>query len=208
MEDSYIIELLIEGDLPPGLAEMIPPENPDDDWNDPEFLLDMLNTTDSERMMFRDRLKAKEEELEATKDSLNTVTRSIEIVRERRGSTREEKSCIDDQQAQEGPVTVDPKVIASRLGKSLRWIYDHAGELGAVKIGRLWVFTEEGLKDALQRRETGSMERSGQTTRAKVLPRLSDKARGRSLGSRETERAGGGGEADRHGLRDILRRVS
>jgi hypothetical protein len=34
--------------------------------------------------------------------------------------------------------------------KSLRWIYDHAEELGGKKIGGSWIFTEEGLRDALQ----------------------------------------------------------
>jgi|SRR5271157_771389 len=82
MEETYIIELLIEGNLPPGLAEMIPQENPDDDWNDPEFLLDMLNTTDSERMMFRDRCQEKEAELEALKRDREALARSIEIVTE------------------------------------------------------------------------------------------------------------------------------
>ena len=38
-----------------------------------------------------------------------------------------------------------PKQVAKTLGKSLRWTYNHAHELGAAKIGGAWLFTEEGL---------------------------------------------------------------
>ena len=46
---------------------------------------------------------------------------------------------------------LQPKEIASRLQKSLGWVYAHAGELGASKIGGSYIFTEEGLEDAIQR---------------------------------------------------------
>jgi hypothetical protein len=51
---------------------------------------------------------------------------------------------------------MDAKEIKARIfaKKSLRWIYDHAPELGGVKIGGSWLFTMEGLNSALQGRET------------------------------------------------------
>jgi hypothetical protein len=45
---------------------------------------------------------------------------------------------------------LQPTEIAKRLAKSKRWLYDHALELGAVRIGSSWFFTEGGLEDAFQ----------------------------------------------------------
>ena len=44
-----------------------------------------------------------------------------------------------------------PVAIAEMLHMSERWVYLHAAELGASRIGGSWIFTEEGLIDALQR---------------------------------------------------------
>jgi hypothetical protein len=157
--------------------------------------------------IFGDRLRATRAELEATKADREALMRSLEIVGESQGSTTEEKSRINDQQAQDGPITLDPKVLAARLGKSLRWVYDYATELGAVKVGRTWLFTEEGLRDAYQRQREKTLERSNQVSRKHLPGRLSDQKRGRKLGARKASGSGRSSEdadSDRHGLARLL----
>ena len=41
--------------------------------------------------------------------------------------------------------------MATILGMSKKWVYDHWAELGGSKIGGTIFFTQEGLKNALQR---------------------------------------------------------
>ncbi|MFC1885237.1 hypothetical protein ACFL2O_10755, partial [Thermodesulfobacteriota bacterium] len=48
---------------------------------------------------------------------------------------------------------ISSQVVAKRLQKSRQWVYNNAASLGAVKIGGSWIFTERGLKDALQGRK-------------------------------------------------------
>jgi hypothetical protein len=44
-----------------------------------------------------------------------------------------------------------PATISEMLNMSIRWVYLHASELGASRIGKTWIFTQEGLEDALQK---------------------------------------------------------
>ncbi len=50
--------------------------------------------------------------------------------------------------------------VAEILQASVRWVYAHAAELGASHIGRKWIFTEEGLHEALleSRRTTANIQ--------------------------------------------------
>ena len=61
----------------------------------------------------------------------------------------------DDEITEELPeaklIILSPSEVSKLLHKSLRWVYHHAPELGASRIGGSWIFTEEGLNDALQR---------------------------------------------------------
>lgn len=40
--------------------------------------------------------------------------------------------------------------VAQIIRRSKSWVYAHAAELGASRIGSSWIFTQEGLTDALQ----------------------------------------------------------
>jgi hypothetical protein len=51
-----------------------------------------------------------------------------------------------------------PQEIADQLKMSLNWVYRNADALGAVRIGGMWIFTEEGLKNALQRTDQAERE--------------------------------------------------
>ena len=44
------------------------------------------------------------------------------------------------------------KEISIHMKKSLKFVYANASELGGIKIGGSWIFTQEGLENALQRR--------------------------------------------------------
>jgi hypothetical protein len=50
------------------------------------------------------------------------------------------------------------KKVSSILNKSLKFVYTHAAELGGAKIGGSYIFTQEGLYDALQRKNHQQME--------------------------------------------------
>ncbi len=76
MEEAYIIELLIEGDLPPDLAEKAILRE------DPLYLREMLDWTEDARARLWDEIEEKEAELEALKRDRKALARSIEIVRE------------------------------------------------------------------------------------------------------------------------------
>jgi len=97
--------------------------------------------------------------------------------------------------------------IAKRLNKSLRWVYAHGAELGGARIGKTWIFTEEGLADAYKRQNAEAMERANQLAGKKIPGGFSDQKRGHSMGGPEKKRTGGGiedSEADRHGLVKFL----
>lgn len=80
------------------------------------------------------------------------------------------------------------KEIAEIFGKSERWTYNHAAELGGVKIGGSWFFTKEGL-DAVLREKAQKIQGSRQVQNGTVHSNLPDKARGRGMGNRKKKRA-------------------
>ena len=100
---------------------------------------------------------------------------------------------------------MNAREVASRLRRSEKWVYDHAGELGAAKIGGTLFFTERGLEDAIQRGQ--EVARGRHIRREKVPGTASNKACGWRVGKSETQgdEEGREGAAKRHGLDDLLR---
>ena len=100
---------------------------------------------------------------------------------------------------------MNAREVASLLRRSEKWVYDHAGELGAAKIGGSIFFTEWGLEDAIQRGQ--EVARSRHIRREKAPGTASNKACGWRVGKPETEGTKEGREdaARRHGLDDLLR---
>ena len=90
--------------------------------------------------------------------------------------------------------------ISTRLHKSLKWVYTHAGDLGASRIGRSVIFTEEGLENALQRvKEEMASESADRRPETHCAP--IHQAGGPGLGKRKAQGAGGATEgADPYGL--------
>jgi len=88
----------------------------------------------------------------------------------------------DDQQT---PAPLSAQSVAGRLNKSLRG-YTHGGKLGGVKVGGSWIFTAEGLRDALQAQsETGSdVGRFGDGRWGSASRIVRDQGRGSELGRR------------------------
>ncbi len=103
---------------------------------------------------------------------------------------------------------VTPGALARLLGKSQRWVYDHAEELGAVKVGKSWIFTKEGVANAFQAKGQPEMAGPGKVSGPQVSSGLPNEKRSRGLGSRKAQgtNAGSGADAnaDRHGLRRLL----
>ena len=100
-----------------------------------------------------------------------------------------------------------PKKVAEKLQKSLSWVYAHAEELGGVRIGGSWFFTEEGLEVAFQIKRQEGLARTSTNSGKAVSGRFSHQASGRRLGSkkktgittRDPEQ-----DPDRHGLGRFL----
>lgn len=84
--------------------------------------------------------------------------------------------------------------VAELLHKSLRWVYLHAAELGAARIGGSWIFTEEGLRDALQR------------ARGMEIEQVRIEERGARGERPHKERAQNQEVDDRHGLAPFVRK--
>jgi len=75
-----------------------------------------------------------------------------------------------------------PHQISTLLNKSIKWVYSNASSLGAVRIGGSWIFTEEGLNDAIK--GAGYLDRPGHGARPIMhKTRLSNQDRGQRLGS-------------------------
>ena len=79
------------------------------------------------------------------------------------------------------------KKVGRRLRKSDSWVYDHAPDLGGVKIGGSWVFTEEGLSDALQR--AGEVARQRHGGQAAKQQAVHQKGRSKEVGARRKKEA-------------------
>ncbi|MBW2307529.1 MAG: helix-turn-helix domain-containing protein [Deltaproteobacteria bacterium] len=101
-------------------------------------------------------------------------------------------------------IVLTPQEIARRLKKSVRWVYTHARELGAAKIGGSWIFTQEGLDDAIQRGQ--EMAWDAHASRQKASSLISNQKGCCRLGKREAKRIAVWREkaAQRHGLDDLL----
>jgi hypothetical protein len=94
--------------------------------------------------------------------------------------------------------------ISISLDKSVKWVYKHAEDLGGVKIGGSWFFTEEGLRDALQRRS--KVARKGHDQRKTLHLLKGDQRRSKRMGGRPKEGGieGRAKAATRHGLDEFL----
>jgi hypothetical protein len=99
---------------------------------------------------------------------------------------------------------ISPKEVSGEIKKSVRWVYSHADQLGGVKIGGSWIFSKEGLKNAIQTKQkvAGSGNISGQ----KVSDTLQNQKGGDCLGKSNSRRIGAERReaAKRHGLDDLL----
>ena len=104
--------------------------------------------------------------------------------------------------------TIAPVEIAHKLGRSLKWVYDHARELGGVQIGRTWIFTREGLDRAILGRGSTEMEGARKAPGSKVSPGFRHKKRSGCVGKRNSgktsEGIGSTDDADRHGFGQFL----
>lgn len=89
--------------------------------------------------------------------------------------------------------------VSAIMKKSQKWVYNHAGELGASRVGGSWIFTQEGLIDALERgkRVEGCLPGSGnrQANSADVRHKKRSRKMGAGHGHREVDPDPG-----RHGL--------
>jgi hypothetical protein len=106
---------------------------------------------------------------------------------------------------QKEKVFLDAKDVKHLMRKSLRWVYDHASELGGRKIGGSWFFTEEGLSDAISGREkvAGKSDVRG----AKTYGLVRNEKAGQGMGSRKKKKIKAEGpehDANRHGLGSFL----
>ncbi|UCF82166.1 MAG: helix-turn-helix domain-containing protein [Desulfobacteraceae bacterium] len=94
---------------------------------------------------------------------------------------------------------LDPKNVAERLGKSVRWVYSYAGELGAARIGGSWIFTEEGLQDAIQRKR-GNMAEQGLFSGQTIHQTVQNQKRSPEMGKRKTQGVKGVKQEDLYSL--------
>jgi hypothetical protein len=103
-------------------------------------------------------------------------------------------------------IILHPKEVAAKLKKSLPWVYAHAPELGAVKIGGSWIFTQEGVEDAILRFQAEAMESCGKAQGQTLYPQVQKKARGFGVGSQYESQAEKSTKrlARKHGLDDLL----
>jgi hypothetical protein len=96
------------------------------------------------------------------------------------------------------------KEISVLLKKSLKFVYVNAVELGGVKIGGSWIFTQEGFKNALQRGR--QMAGKGNFQGRAVHKSTQNKKSRNSLGNRKAKGAQEGRKAlaERAGLAHLL----
>jgi hypothetical protein len=101
-----------------------------------------------------------------------------------------------------------PKDISTILGMSIRWVYEHAKELGGFKLGGQLFFDQEGIENAIQRGK--EMAGKGYFPGRSLHLNPADKKRSQRLGNRKDKRAEAGREeeAARHGLARFLGKIS
>ena len=81
---------------------------------------------------------------------------------------------------------ITPKIIAEQLNKSTSWVYKNAANLGAAFIGGSWIFTQEGLENAIQRGQ--EMARELNASREEIHKVIPDQERSNKLGSDKKKR--------------------
>ncbi len=104
-----------------------------------------------------------------------------------------------------GLTIAEPAALAKVLGRSKRWVYDHAVELGGVKIGGTWIFTVQGLKNAVQR--AWDMESASHKRSQEVQGGFQHAKRSRRVGGKnkvKARREGADSDPNRHGLARVL----
>lgn len=147
---------------------------------------------------------------EESSESVSRSLLSIPLGSSSESSTQPASDSVEEvglDSRQESVRVVPPRTVASKLGKSLKWVYEHGAELGGRRIGGSWFFTEEGLEYAILGQIEKDVARTSQVARANAPRRLPHKERSRGLGSRKKKSASQGrGEydADRHGLGKFL----
>lgn len=101
-----------------------------------------------------------------------------------------------------------PKDVARYFRKSVDWVYSHFQELGGFKVGGLIFFTQEGLNNAIQRKQ--EMASRGETRRSQDYKVIQHAKRSRRMGDSGKELAKEDFEAKarRYGLDEFLRQVS
>jgi hypothetical protein len=97
-----------------------------------------------------------------------------------------------------------PEDVAVFFGKTTRWVYKNAAQLNGAKIGGSWIFTKEGISDAIQRGQEMARESNFQGAKVHVI--TPDKKRRRGLGGKEKKGAERSRKslAERAGLAEFL----
>lgn len=100
------------------------------------------------------------------------------------------------------------KEVARYFRKSVGWVYNHFQELGGFKVGGLIFFTQEGLTNAIQRKQ--EMAGRGEAGRAQDYKVIQYAKRGRRMGGsgKELEKEDFEAKARRYGLDEFLGQVS
>jgi hypothetical protein len=89
------------------------------------------------------------------------------------------------------------------MHKSVRWVYGNAAALGGVKVGGSWIFTEEGLVNALQ--GAGRLEGRSDGPGEQVGKVVSIESRRPCVGNRSKKRIKEASFNDNHGLIEYVR---
>jgi len=76
--------------------------------------------------------------------------------------------------------------LSEKLHKSISWIYKNARELGGVKVAGSWIFTQEGLDNALLGAKQTTMESANHLERPKVSTAIPNQARSQGMGNKAT----------------------
>jgi len=103
---------------------------------------------------------------------------------------------------------LSPREVAKIMGKSISWVYDHADELGAVRIGGSLIFTESRLKGVFDNAVSGEKwEVAGryQDRQKTISTELRHQKRGKKVGSRGKSQAEIYGTDPRsHGIANLM----
>lgn len=107
---------------------------------------------------------------------------------------------------------IPPRNVAEMLGVSVSWVYDHAEELGAVRIGGRKFFTESALKGVFERavqNEKREVSRGNYDRRKADNKVLRYPGRGKKMGSRGKSQVElFGTDPGRHGIANIFQQIS